>query len=339
MQKVVLLRELVFIVPLLLAVGSAQAEEFSFKVTGTVSSVSGFAPNGAPLVQQGDTITLCYTFESEAQPDPDGSNANLAFYPDALRDATLEAGSLTMTGSTGSITVSNDWNRAGDTYQVFASGLSGSGLPTLSSNILLEDRFRQTALSSTDLPLTPPDLSKFDRARWFFGDRDNRLSASVDAIELCVAEDTTPPEVACRLVTNSLWSPNHKLVDVGLDFDVVDDQDADPSVRVFVYSDEPESAAGSGNFEYDAFLESDSNVIDALWLRAERSGRGDGRVYLIVVTATDASGNVGFDCCTVTVAKGKNRASRDAVEEQAEMAELECLESGAPPAGFFVLIE
>ena len=42
-------------------------------------------------------------------------------------------------------------------------------------------------------------------------------------------------------------------------------------------------------------------VNDQLELRAERSGKGDGRVYTITVTATDGSGTTATSTTTVTV--------------------------------------
>ena len=68
---------------------------------------------------------------------------------------------------------------------------------------------------------------------------------------------------------------------------------ADPKIagRVFVVaSDEhPETESGSGGPNHcpDAVVQGDGSVS----LRSERSGSGDGRVYVITVTATDDCGN------------------------------------------------
>lgn len=146
--------------------------------------------------------------------------------------------------------------------------------------------------------------------------------------------DITPPEVNCSVGAASLWAPNHKLVDVGLDGIVVDDQDLNPIVEVLVFSDEPDEGFGDGNHDPDAVYDGES-----LWLRAERSGKGDGRVYLVVIMATDESGNVGYDCCTVTVAHDKSMKSRALVEAEAIDAVLECQVLGSAPSGFHALIQ
>ncbi len=69
-------------------------------------------------------------------------------------------------------------------------------------------------------------------------------------------------------------------------------------------------------------------------LRAERSGTGDGRVYLIVITATDASLNTSHACATVVVPKSMSAADMNAVNAQAAAASSPC---GTIPAAYFVV--
>ena len=140
---------------------------------------------------------------------------------------------------------------------------------------------------------------------------------------------TVPPEVACSVDLDLLWPPNHDLVDVGLSF-VVDDQDPDPVIQVFVFSNEDdEEPTGSGNHSPDS--KDDGEILQ---LRSERRGDSDGRVYIIVVIATDAAGNVGFDCCTVVVPHSKSKKDIADVDDQAAVAEFFCLEFGEEPPGF-----
>ena len=73
-------------------------------------------------------------------------------------------------------------------------------------------------------------------------------------------------------------------------------------------------------------------------MRGERKGNGDGRVYLIVTEATDASGNRGFGCCTVGVPHSNAAAALQSVESQAAAARAFChANDGTPPAGYFVV--
>jgi hypothetical protein len=125
--------------------------------------------------------------------------------------------------------------------------------------------------------------------------------------------DSTAPSVTCAVASSTLWPVNHKMVDVGLTFDAEDICDAAPlAFAVSVSSDEhPAEQPGSGGPVHcpDAVIGGDLSVE----LRAERSGEGDGRVYLITVSATDNCGNVGT-CqvpVTVPIAMGPNGAASD----------------------------
>lgn len=103
------------------------------------------------------------------------------------------------------------------------------------------------------------------------------------------------------------------------------------SVTVTVYSDEPDlDVQGSGNFSPDA-----KNIgIGTLRLRAERSGNADGRVYLIVIRATDASGKTGFCSKTVTVPHDQSNASKNSVSAQANAAKAYFTANHIPPPGY-----
>jgi hypothetical protein len=60
--------------------------------------------------------------------------------------------------------------------------------------------------------------------------------------------------------------------------------------------------------------------ITGLWLRARRAAGGNGRVYLIIVTATNRYGQQTTKCCAVTVPLQNNRASKQKVRAIAEAA-------------------
>jgi len=145
-------------------------------------------------------------------------------------------------------------------------------------------------------------------------------------------QDTTPPKVTASLALASLWPPDHDLVNVGLAASIVDTCDPNPKPGVKVYSNESDTApTGDGNFSPDA----KNTALNSLRLREERDGAGNGRVYLIVVTGTDASGNVGFDCGTVVVTHDQSADSIAAVTAAAAAAKTFCLaHKGAAPPGY-----
>jgi hypothetical protein len=116
--------------------------------------------------------------------------------------------------------------------------------------------------------------------------------------------DTLPPTLTVYTDPVVLWPPNHELVPVHPRL-VAQDR-CDPSVRatfVSVTSSEPDDATGNG----DGATVGDIQDADPgaggtdLLLRAERDGKGPGRVYTLSYQAIDASGNRAPGLATVTV--------------------------------------
>ena len=142
--------------------------------------------------------------------------------------------------------------------------------------------------------------------------------------------DTTAPTVTASTTASSLWPPNHQLEHVGLTVNASDNGGQAPAIQVTVFSDEDDLAPGSGNFSPDA----KDIAPGTLRLRSERSGSGSGRVYLIIVKATDASNNASHACVAVTVPQSQSPAARAAIAAEAAAAVASCSASGAPPAGF-----
>jgi len=167
-----------------------------------------------------------------------------------------------------------------------------------------------------------------------------RSAALLLAMTAAAFSDNTPTHdecVDCTIGTEFLWPPNHKMVDVGLEVDVHQDPGATHETTITVYSDEDDVWPASGNFSPDS-----SMTTGHLRLRAERSGRGDGRVYLIVVSVKDtdnATGAFHFHECvfTVVVPHDMSAASIASVQEQADQAHDYWTDNGVPPPGFVVV--
>lgn len=150
--------------------------------------------------------------------------------------------------------------------------------------------------------------------------------------------DTQPPAISCNVTQDTLWPPNHDLETVGLTATVTDDCDSHVVIGggpngtgVTVYSDEPDlDILGSGNFSPDA-----KNIaLNTLRLRSERSGNEDGRVYLIVVQATDKAGHTGYCAKTVTVTHAQSKAAKQSVAAQAAAAQAYFNTNHTPPPGY-----
>lgn len=136
--------------------------------------------------------------------------------------------------------------------------------------------------------------------------------------------DTEAPEIDVDVAVGTLWPPNHQFVDVGLSV-VISDNGGGFTTTTAVYSDEDDGAS--------------PDATGSLLLRAERSGSGDGRVYLIAVTATDASANTSYQCVAVVVPKSQSAAHINSVNAQAAAAVAHCNATGTAPAGYFVVGE
>ena len=147
--------------------------------------------------------------------------------------------------------------------------------------------------------------------------------------------DTTPPAVSCAVATAALNQNNHDLINVGLTGGAVDQCEGELPVTVNVFSNEDdEEATGDGHHSPDA----KDIALGSLRLRAERKGGGDGRVYLIVVEATDSSGNRGSDCCVVDVPSSSSAKARLSAAAQAGAARAFCAaHQGTAPAGYFTV--
>ena len=162
--------------------------------------------------------------------------------------------------------------------------------------------FIGTANNATGQPGTEPHPTTFtlDRCinyvritdtsdRADFNSRPTADAFDLDAVcgEPCPNE---PPDCSGAYADlGCLWPPNHKFVDINIMG--VTDPDGDPVTITItgITSDEPTASdKGSGGAKHAP----DAYVVDTdkASVRAERSGRGDGRVYVINFTASDGMG-------------------------------------------------
>ena len=137
-------------------------------------------------------------------------------------------------------------------------------------------------------------------------------------------QQAVAPTVTCSVAQSLLWPPKHQLVNVGLSI-IVDPPDV--NLHLLVYANDNASAA-------------DAAAIGpgTLQLRSERQGNGTGRVYLIVVTATN-SGGTSFDVCTVAVPHDHSPRSIASVRQQAADAAAYYQEFQTTPPGYHLLGE
>jgi hypothetical protein len=110
--------------------------------------------------------------------------------------------------------------------------------------------------------------------------------------------DTTPPEFSLTVSPAVLWPPNHKMVEITPSWNVSDDCDATPQVSIVgIVMSEGNDTIGVGHTSDDIQI----GNYGSFYLRAERSGAGNDRVYTITYQAVDDSGNTTLRSATVSI--------------------------------------
>lgn len=122
-----------------------------------------------------------------------------------------------------------------------------------------------------------------------------------------VVVDTTPPSIdSLSALPAVLWPPNHRMVPVSIKASATDLCSAAAQCKIVsVSSNEPVDGPGYGHTAPDWEVVGDLRVN----LRAERSGKGNGRSYSVAVQCTDASGNGRTRTVAVTVPHDNVNAS------------------------------
>ena len=116
--------------------------------------------------------------------------------------------------------------------------------------------------------------------------------------------DAAPVIREVRPDPRELWPANHRLVTVTIGIEASDDSGVVPVCRIAgVASSEPVNGQGDGDTSPDWLITGDLTVK----LRAERSGRGSGRVYSVAIRCTDAAGNATTAAASVLVPHDRRR--------------------------------
>lgn len=124
----------------------------------------------------------------------------------------------------------------------------------------------------------------------------NVASATIGAINV----DRSPPSISCGATPAVLWPPNHQMMNVTTRVDVTDALSGGAEFLLLsATSNEPDNGLGDGDTANDIQGWSFGASTVTGKFRAERSGKGSGRIYSLLYSAQDRAGN--RNTCTTTV--------------------------------------
>jgi hypothetical protein len=140
------------------------------------------------------------------------------------------------------------------------------------------------------------------------------------SFEVCVWDNEAPVISGLTDTLPPLWPPNHKMIKVPLNYEATDNCSTVTS-EIWIYSNEPENGQGDGDMAPDWSILDNHNVL----LRAERSAKGTGREYHIIIFSYDNSWNYSFNEVLVTVPHDMGKLKVD------EIAPENVDKTGTPP--------
>jgi hypothetical protein len=110
--------------------------------------------------------------------------------------------------------------------------------------------------------------------------------------------DTTPPQFQLSVAPTILWPPDHKMVEITSSWTVSDKCDASPDVSIIsITMNEGDDIVGDGHTTNDIQIGEDGSI----YLRSERSGTSNDRIYTINYQAVDDCGNTTVRSATVSI--------------------------------------
>ncbi|MDM5450995.1 glycine rich domain-containing protein [Peribacillus simplex] len=117
--------------------------------------------------------------------------------------------------------------------------------------------------------------------------------------------DKTAPVLNISLDKTTIWPPNHKMVPITATINASDDTSGiNLVVLTSITSNETLQSDDIQNANYNKPI---SGSTDSFELRADRLGRGNGRIYTVTYTAMDNTGNVTTHTATVTVPHNQSK--------------------------------
>jgi hypothetical protein len=165
---------------------------------------------------------------------------------------------------------------------------------------------------------------------------DGQGGSDTATVDITVTNVNDNPVLTSSVAVTQISSTNSNLFNVGLAASATDADGEAVTIQVAVFGDEDDETATLPGVVHSP--DAKDIAPGTLRLRGERIEANDGRVYLIVVTATDASGGISRNYHTVVVSKNNKQANIDSVDAQAAAAIAYAqANGGTPPPGYFII--
>jgi DNA/RNA endonuclease G (NUC1) len=239
--------------------------------------------------------------------------------PDAVDDT------ATVAEDSGANTINvraNDGDVDGDTLTVTAVTQGTNGAVAITN-------------SGVDVSYTP-NANFFGTDSFTYTVSDGNGGSDTATVNITVTNVNDAPELTSSVAMTSISATNSNLFNVGLTASATDADGETPTIVVTVFGDEDDETATIPGVVHSP--DAKNIAPNTLRLRGERVEANDGRVYLIIVTATDPSGGITRNYHTVVVPKNNKPASTTSVNAQAAAAiAFASANNGTPPSGYFVI--
>jgi hypothetical protein len=189
--------------------------------------------------------------------------------------------------------------------------------------------------SGVDVSYTP-NANFFGTDSFTYTVSDGNGGSDTATVNITVTNVNDAPELTSSVAMTSISATNSNLFNVGLTASATDADGETPTIVVTVFGDEDDETATIPGVVHSP--DAKNIAPNTLRLRGERVEANDGRVYLIIVTATDPSGGITRNYHTVVVPKNNKPASTTSVNAQAAAAiAFASANNGTPPSGYFVI--
>jgi VCBS repeat-containing protein len=265
---------------------------------------------------------VCDNGTTNSSPDSKCATGTVNITVESINDEPVAAGEAYSTNSNAALNVSAPGVLSNDT-DIDSSTLSAQ----LVSNVSHGTLTLNANGSFTYIPT--PNFTGMDS--FTYSAFDGQAQSNVVTVPITVS-DTVAPTLNASVATNSLWPPNHQLINVGLNVSATDNSGGPVTTQVFVFSNEDDLALSDGSGDSP---DAKDIAPGTLRLRAERNG--EARIYLVLVVATDSAGNTSRVCLPVVVPKSNGNQDSEELDQQAQAASTFCAATGNPPTGYFVV--